>query len=184
MWIYAGFWHKFGLLLRYYSHTYCSLQMLLDKQIDSITCIDTGQYIEYDISDIITCKLPNCSISQYVQIKTIACILKAHNEWRFNLMSFSWVSMLFLNSWRVSSHIVRYDMTSGLQLFKNSNDTREKLAQIELPLIECEREWAFRMQAYACSVFWHVLSIFAYNYYNLNKPNFMPFAVNFRGVLN
>jgi hypothetical protein len=34
--------------------------------------------------------------------------------------------MLFLNSWRVSSHIVRYD-TSGLQLFKNSNDTREKL---------------------------------------------------------
>jgi hypothetical protein len=28
------------------------------------------------------------------------------NEWRFNL-SFSWVSMLFLNSWRVSSHIVR-----------------------------------------------------------------------------
>jgi hypothetical protein len=29
-------------------------------------------------------------------------------EWRFNL-SISWVSMLFLNSWRVRSHIVRYD---------------------------------------------------------------------------
>ena len=34
--------------------------------------------------------------------------------------------MLFLNSWRVSSHIVRYD-TIALQLFENSNDTREKL---------------------------------------------------------
>jgi hypothetical protein len=34
------------------------------------------------------------------------------NEWRFNL-SFSWVSMLLLNSCRVIA----------LQLFKNSNDT-------------------------------------------------------------
>jgi hypothetical protein len=33
--------------------------------------------------------------------------------------------MLFLNSWRVSSHIVRYD--TNLQLFKNSTDTQEKL---------------------------------------------------------
>jgi hypothetical protein len=30
------------------------------------------------------------------------------NEWRFNL-SFSWVLMLFSNSWRVSSHRVRYE---------------------------------------------------------------------------
>ena len=35
------------------------------------------------------------------------------------------MSMLFLNSWMVSSHIVRYD-TITLQLFINSNDTREK----------------------------------------------------------
>ena len=35
--------------------------------------------------------------------------------------------MLFLNSWRVSSHIVRYSMTLPLQLFKNSVDTQEKL---------------------------------------------------------
>ena len=49
------------------------------------------------------------------------------NEWRFNFnLSFSRVSMLCLNSWRVSSHIVRYD-TIALQLFKNSNDTRGKL---------------------------------------------------------
>jgi hypothetical protein len=47
------------------------------------------------------------------------------NEWRFNL-SFSWVSMLFLNSWRVSSHLVGV-ITLALQLFKNSIDTREKL---------------------------------------------------------
>ena len=33
--------------------------------------------------------------------------------------------MLLLNSWRVSSHIVRYD--TNLQLFKNSTDTQEKL---------------------------------------------------------
>jgi hypothetical protein len=42
------------------------------------------------------------------------------NEWRFNL-SFSWVSLLFLISWRVSSRIVT------LQLFKNSTNTQEKL---------------------------------------------------------
>jgi hypothetical protein len=35
--------------------------------------------------------------------------------------------MLFLNSWRVSSHIVRYD--TNLQLFKNCTNSRE--AQIE-----------------------------------------------------
>ena len=34
--------------------------------------------------------------------------------------------MLFLNSWRVSSHRVRYD-TIALQLFKNSINTQEKL---------------------------------------------------------
>jgi hypothetical protein len=31
--------------------------------------------------------------------------------------------------------------------------------------------------------FSHVLSIFAYNYCNLNKPSFMPFDMNFQGVL-
>jgi hypothetical protein len=65
------------------------------------------------------------------------------NEWRFNL-SFSWVSMLFLNSWRVimSSHRVRYD-TSPPAIQKQHWHSRE--AQIEPPLIECE--WAFRIQA-------------------------------------
>jgi hypothetical protein len=45
---------------------------------------------------------------------TYACVLKAHSHamcgGRFNL-SFSCVSVLFLNRWRVSSHIVRYDTT-------------------------------------------------------------------------
>jgi hypothetical protein len=34
--------------------------------------------------------------------------------------------MLFLNSWRVSSRMFR-GTTLALQLFKNNNDTREKL---------------------------------------------------------
>jgi hypothetical protein len=65
------------------------------------------------------------------------------NEWRFNFnLSFSRVSMLFLNSWRVSSHIVRYD-TSPPAIQKQQWHSRE--AQIESPLIECE--WAFRIRA-------------------------------------
>jgi hypothetical protein len=36
------------------------------------------------------------------------------------------VSLLFLNSWRVSSHIVRYD-TVPLAIQKHCNGTREKL---------------------------------------------------------
>jgi hypothetical protein len=41
-------------------------------------------------------------------------------------LSSSWVSMLFLNSWRVSSHIVQ-GTTLTLQLFKNNSGTQEKL---------------------------------------------------------
>ena len=47
------------------------------------------------------------------------------------------MSLLFLNSWRVSSHIVRYD-TGPLAIQKQQWDSRE--AQIEPPLIECECE--------------------------------------------
>jgi hypothetical protein len=43
--------------------------------------------------------------------------------------------MLFLNNWRVSSHIERYD-TSPPAIQKQQCHSRE--AQIELPLIECE----------------------------------------------
>jgi hypothetical protein len=63
------------------------------------------------------------------------------NEWRLN-PSFSRVSMLFWNSWRVSSHIVRYD-TSPPAIQKQHWHSRE--AQIQPPLIECE--WAFRIRA-------------------------------------
>jgi hypothetical protein len=63
------------------------------------------------------------------------------NEWRFNL-SFPWVSVLFLNTWRVSNHIARYD-TSPPAIQKQHWHSRE--AQIEPPLIECE--WAFRIRA-------------------------------------
>jgi hypothetical protein len=51
--------------------------------------------------------------------------------------------MLFLNSWRVSSRIVRYDI-SPPAIQKQHWHSRE--AQIELPLMECE--WAFRIRAY------------------------------------
>jgi hypothetical protein len=63
------------------------------------------------------------------------------NEWRFNL-SFSRVSLLFLNSWRAS--VVPYCVTAHpLAIQKQHWHSRE--AQIEPPLIECE--WAFRIRA-------------------------------------
>jgi hypothetical protein len=61
-------------------------------------------------------------------------------EWRFNL-SFPWVSMLFLNRWRVSSHIVRYG-TNPPAIQKVWVSSRE--AQIEPPLIEfSEKRYQF-----------------------------------------
>jgi hypothetical protein len=97
------------------------------------------------------------------------------NEWRFNL-GFSRVSdsMLFLNSWRVSSHIVRYN-TSPPAIQKQQWHSRE--AQIELPLIECECEWAFRiygresnMQVVYWSIIWKIVRDC-----NFNKPrNYFP----------
>jgi hypothetical protein len=57
-------------------------------------------------------------------------------KWRFNL-SFPWVSMVFLNSWRVC--VVPYYTTTTLQLFKNSTDTQEKL-RLNLHSFECLRE--------------------------------------------
>jgi hypothetical protein len=68
------------------------------------------------------------------------------NKWRFNL-SFSWVSMLFLNSCRVSSYIVRYD-TNPPAIQKQDWHWRE--AQIETPLIEC----AFRIRALISLLFY------------------------------
>jgi hypothetical protein len=69
----------------------------------------------------------------------------ALNVWKFNL-SFSWVSMLFLNSCKVSSHIVRYD-TNPPVIQKQHCHWYSREAQIELPLIECE--WAFRVRVIA-----------------------------------
>jgi hypothetical protein len=66
------------------------------------------------------------------------------NEWRFNL-SFSPVSMLFLNSWMVSV-VPYYVTTQPAAIQKQHWHSRE--AQIEPPLIECECEWAFRIRTY------------------------------------
>ena len=51
------------------------------------------------------------------------------NEWKFNL-SFSRVSLLFLNSWRVS--VVPYYVTTHPPAVQNSIDTQEKLRLSEL----------------------------------------------------
>jgi hypothetical protein len=54
--------------------------------------------------------------------------------------------MLFLNNWRVSSHILRYEYdTNPPAIQKQQWHSRE--AQIELPLNESECEWAFRIRA-------------------------------------
>jgi hypothetical protein len=63
------------------------------------------------------------------------------NEWKLNL-SFSRVSLLFLNSLSVS--VVPYYVTNHPPAIQKQHwHSRE--AQIEPPLIECE--WAFRIQA-------------------------------------
>jgi hypothetical protein len=63
------------------------------------------------------------------------------NEWSFNL-SFPWVSVLFLNSWRVS--VVPYYVTTHPPAIQKLHwHSRE--AHFELPLFECE--WAFRIRA-------------------------------------
>jgi hypothetical protein len=70
--------------------------------------------------------------------------------------------MLFLNSWRVSSHRVRCQgMTLALQLFKKSNDTREKLrlnfhSLSVSELLECGRKECWS-RLYA-TVFRHVFT--------------------------
>jgi hypothetical protein len=91
------------------------------------------------------------------------------NEWRFN-PSFSRVSMLFLNSWRVSSHIVRYD-TSPPAIQKQQWHSRE--AQIELPLIECECEWAFRIRAILSGVS-HIAKLSDHIWYMLRGKTVAP----------
>jgi hypothetical protein len=59
--------------------------------------------------------------------------------------------MLFLNSRRVSSRIVRYDTTVTLQLFKNSTDTQGKL---RLNLHSLSVSESFRIQALDSVIPW------------------------------
>jgi hypothetical protein len=63
------------------------------------------------------------------------------NEWRFN-QSFSWLSVLFLNTWRVS--VLPYSVTTHSPAIQKQHWQSRK-AQIETRPIECE--WAFRIQA-------------------------------------
>jgi hypothetical protein len=84
-------------------------------------------------------------ILQHLRPYSTSSLTLTLNEWGFNL-NFSWVSMLFLNSWRVSRHIVRYD-SNPPAIQKQHWHSRE--AQIEPPHIECQCEWAFRIRALA-----------------------------------
>ena len=70
------------------------------------------------------------------------------NEWRFNL-SDSLVSMLFLNSWRVS--VIPYYVTTHPPAIQKQH-WHWKETQIEPPLIECKCEWAFRIRALISAV--------------------------------
>ena len=96
-----------------------------------------------------------------------ALTLKENKCRRFNL-SFSWVSMLFLNSWRVSSHIVRYD-TNPPAVQKQHWHSME--VQIEPPLFECEREWAFRIQAIVYCFFYTSPELPQYSLFNPMKES-------------
>jgi hypothetical protein len=72
---------------------------------------------------------------------TLTLTLTLNESWRFNL-SFYWVSMLFLNSWRVSD-VPYYVTTHPPAIQKQHWHSIE--ARIEP--IECECEWAFRIRA-------------------------------------
>jgi hypothetical protein len=69
-------------------------------------------------------------------------------EWRFDL-SFSWVLMLFLNSWKAS--VIPYSVTTHPAAIQKQH-WHSRRAQIEPPLIECECEWAFRIRALILNV--------------------------------
>jgi hypothetical protein len=89
-------------------------------------------------------KLKRCASSTQEQLRLYSLkssLILTLNEWRFNL-SFSWVSLLFLNGWRVS--VVPYYVTTHPPAIQKQHWPSGK-AQIESPLIECE--WAFRIRA-------------------------------------
>jgi hypothetical protein len=67
------------------------------------------------------------------------------NEWRFNL-SFSCVSILFWIAGWLVSYVPYYVSTHPPAIQKQHWHLRE--AQIEPPPIECECEWAFRIEGY------------------------------------
>jgi hypothetical protein len=98
---------------------------------------------------------------------TYACILRVHSQWRFNL-SLPWVSVLFLNSWRVSL-VPHYVTTHPPAIQKQHWYSRQR--QIEPPLFECEYEWAFRIQAlgYVKVSFRMRLQMIAQNWPNMRK---------------
>jgi hypothetical protein len=97
------------------------------------------QYVQHTIDSSIISK--SYSLLQNLDSRPYSKSSHTLNEWRFNL-SFSWVLMLFLNSWRVS--VVPYSATTHPPAIQKQHwHSRE--AQIEQPLIECE--WAFRIRA-------------------------------------
>jgi hypothetical protein len=63
-------------------------------------------------------------------------------------LSFPWVSVLFLNSWRVS--VVPYYVTTHPPPAIQKQHWHSREAQIEPPLFECE--WTSRVQAYVCLI--------------------------------
>jgi hypothetical protein len=71
----------------------------------------------------------------YVGLRAYSKSSLTLTEWRFNL-SFSWVSMLFLNSWRAS--VMPYSVTTHPPAIQKLQHWHSREAQTEPPLIECE----------------------------------------------
>ena len=76
------------------------------------------------------------NIFNYIHLRLYSKSLQTLEEWRFNL-SFAWLSVLFLNSWSVSSHIIRNDTNPPAIQKQHCLHSRE--AQIEPPLFESDR---------------------------------------------
>jgi hypothetical protein len=113
----------------------------------------------------------------YLRLYSKSSLTLTLKEWRFNL-SFFWVSVVFLNSWRVSP-VPYYVTNHPLAIQKQHWCTRE--AQIQPPLFEYEYEWAFRIQAYVFKIRFIKYSILSLQNTRFIKYRFLKSLFRLRG---
>jgi hypothetical protein len=87
--------------------------------------------------------------------------------------------------WIVGVRVSQYTMWVWVDTYWVVSCTHSEWASVHSLSVSVSELFEYRRKNWLCYVFWHVLSIFAYNYCNIiNKPSFMSFGVNFWGVLD